>query len=130
MLPKEEWKLLVHYYKWGEDDVNGFIHFPDDYSEDQEKKIEARNRLRERGLIETEQNTKISEGISEMFNLPYLRLTAHGKDIALIYSSRFKRSGLVYAELKNHWLLPIITFIMGVVAAIFVQWACKHFYSQ
>lgn len=130
MLPKEEWKLLVHCYTWAEDDVNGFIYFPDDYFEDQEKRIEARNRLRERGLIESKQSPKFPEGISEKFNLPYLRLTAHGKDIALIYSSLFKRSGLVYAELKNHWLLPIITFITGVVATIFVQWACKHFYSQ
>lgn len=60
MLTKEEWILLVRYYKWAKDDVNGLIYFPDDYSEDQEKDIEARNRLRERGFIETKQNTNIS----------------------------------------------------------------------
>lgn len=127
MLPEEEWKLLVRYYNWAKDDPDGFIWFPADYSEDPEKETEARNRLRERGFIKAEKNTNIPEDISETFNLPYLRLTAHGKDIALIYSSRFKRSGLRFAELKNHWLLLIITFFMGIVGTIFVQWVCKYF---
>ncbi|MHC4474770.1 MAG: hypothetical protein ACYTEL_03945 [Planctomycetota bacterium] len=126
MLLKEEWKLLVRYYDWAKDDVNGTIYFPEDCSEDQANGNEPRNRLIERGFIEP-QDIGIHEGICRKFNLPYLRLTAAGKDEALIYNSWFKRTGLCFRELKGHWIWLIVAGILSIAGTIFVQWVCKRF---
>ena len=125
MLPKEEWKLLVYYHKLAKEDSGGFIPPPVNYPVNLKRVTRARNRLRERGFIDN--NDINGKDIYQMHDSAYLRLTSQGEDTALKYSSWFKRSGLRYAELKNHWLLPIITFFMGIVATIFVQWVCRSF---
>ena len=125
MLPKEEWKLLVYYYKLAKEDSGGFISPPVNPPENIEKITRARNRLRERGFID---NRDINgKNIYNMHDSPYLRLTTQGEDVALEYSNWFKRTELRFPKLKDHWLWIIIASIMSIGVAIFVQWVCKYF---
>lgn len=126
MLPKAEWKYLVRYYEMGKDDPKGLIHFSDGYSVSEEEAL-ARERLFNRGLIEFRKDQRIGLDLCELFNIPYLRIPPKGEDIARQYGNWFTRSGLWYAEnIKHHWLLPIIAFVMG----IFVQWFGSSYISN
>ncbi len=127
MLPKAEWEYLVRYYKMAKDDVDGLIYFQNSYSVSEEEAA-ARRRLLERGLIEIHKSENISLDLCELFNLPYLKITHEGEDIARQYSSWFKRFGLLCAAQEHRWLWYIITFIVGVAATIFVQWFCSKFF--
>lgn len=130
MLPKAEWKYLVRYYEMGKDDADGLIRFSDGYSVSEEETL-ARQRLLKRGLIEFRKNHNIGLDLCELFNLPYLKISPKGEDIARQYSSWFTRSGLWYAQnMKHHWLLPIITFLTGILGVLFVQWFCNSYFSN
>ena len=128
MLPKAEWKYLVRYYKLGKADVDGLIRFPDSYSVSEEEAM-SRERLLKRGLIEIHQSQNIGLELKKFFNFPYLKISPEGEDVARQYASRFKRSGLWYAEnIKHHWILPIITFVVGIAATLFVRWFCNKYF--
>ena len=51
-----------------------------------------------------------------------ISLTIEGRDLGEKYSSWWTRSGLLFAEYKNHWIWIIVSFFGGVVGALLINW--------
>ena len=62
------------------------------------------------------ENTKVNLSIT---------LTIKGYDLGRKYSSWWTRSGLWFAEYKNHWIWIIISFLGGVLGALLINWLSK-----
>jgi hypothetical protein len=54
-----------------------------------------------------------------------VKLTIEGHDLGRKYSSWWTRSGLWFAEYKDHWFWLIISFLGGIVGALIVNWLSK-----
>lgn len=54
-------------------------------------------------------------------------LTIDGYDLGRKYSSWFTRSGLLFAEYKNHWFWLILGFLGGIIGALIVNWLSSLF---
>jgi hypothetical protein len=54
-----------------------------------------------------------------------LALTIDGYDLARKYSCWWTRTGLWFAEYKDHWFWLILSFLGGVVGASIVNWLSK-----
>jgi hypothetical protein len=52
-------------------------------------------------------------------------LKLEGYDLGRKYSSWWTRSGLCFAEYKNHWIWIIISFLGGVLGALLINWLSK-----
>ena len=77
-------------------------------------KIEAANSmLRERGLIEARE---CGTGFYE------IEMKLKGLDLGRKYANWLERSGLLFAEYRNHWIWVIVSFFGGVFATLLVQW--------
>jgi hypothetical protein len=97
------------------------------------------NLLTQRGLIKWEILNPIS--ISTLQDLPKtsevlgwtestnvnfrITLTLEGYDLGRKYSSWLTRSGLWFAEYKDHWFWLIVSFIGGIIGALTVNWLSK-----
>jgi len=87
--------------------------------------IAANQRLLKRqliSLIANEPGESISDDIRKLFNLPDVKLTIQGWDLGRKYNSWFIRSGLRFAEYKDHWLWVIIGFGGGILGTLIVNW--------
>jgi hypothetical protein len=77
----------------------------------------ANNALSERKLIKTRDHETVVEdkpiGIS---------LTIEGYDLGKKYSSWWTRSGLWFAEYKNHWIWLIVSFLGGIIGGLLINW--------
>jgi hypothetical protein len=62
------------------------------------------------------ENTKVNLRIT---------LTIQGYDLGKKYSSWWTKSGLWFAEYKDHWFWLIISFLGGVIGALLVNWLSK-----
>lgn len=51
-----------------------------------------------------------------------LRLTLEGHDLAAKYDNWFSRTGLWFAEYKDHWIWLISGFLGGIIGALVVEW--------
>ena len=51
-----------------------------------------------------------------------LRLTLEGYDLASKYDHWFSRTGLWFAEYKDHWIWLLCGFIGGIIEALIVDW--------
>ena len=51
-----------------------------------------------------------------------LRLTLEGYDLASKYDHWFSRTGLWFAEYKDHWIWLLSGFIGGIIGALIVDW--------
>jgi len=51
-----------------------------------------------------------------------LSLSIEGYDLGRKYSSWWTRSGLLFAEYKHHWIWIIISFLVGIIGALLVNW--------
>jgi len=81
-------------------------------------KIETANKmLKERGLLD------VSECGSYYYKINEMKLA--GLDLGRKYCSWFKRSGLLYAEYKHHWFWLIVSFLVGVIGALLVNWLSR-----
>lgn len=116
------------------DDVDGCVELTASYFKNADNtEIEARNRLMERSFIIRvgKQRNVSGEDILEIHDLPYLKLTALGKDTALLYRNWFRRFGLWCADFKKPWIITVITFFLGIAATILSQilgqMICKYF---
>jgi hypothetical protein len=49
-------------------------------------------------------------------------LTIEGYDLGRKYSSWWTRSGLLFAEYKNHWIWLIVSFLGGIIGGLFINW--------
>jgi len=54
-----------------------------------------------------------------------ISLSIKGYDLGRKYSSWWTRSGLWFAEYKNHWIWIIISFLGGVLGALLINWLSK-----
>lgn len=54
-----------------------------------------------------------------------LKLTLNGVDLANKYDNWFTRTGLWFAEYKDHWLWLILSFLGGILGALLVNWLSK-----
>ena len=71
--------------------------------------------LHERGLIEVTPH-QVAKFVC------VVKLTIKGYDLGWRYSRWFSRTGLWFAEYRNHWLWLIVSFLGGVLGALVVHW--------
>jgi hypothetical protein len=104
-LPKDEKDLLNYYYKkW----IAGSSSFPHRKPLDEKSHLH----LRDLDLIK--------------FDEIRVSLTPNGLHLGQIYNSWWLRSNLWYMEhIKNHWILVIIAFVVGVISTLLVNWISK-----
>ena len=75
--------------------------------------------LKERKLINTKgdiDSTSPPRSIS---------LTTSGCDLGRKYNCWLKRSGLWFAEYKDHWFWLVLSFLGGIIGALLVNWLSK-----
>jgi len=121
-LPKDERKLLVHYYM----ELSGVESRTRFYISALEKLLKGPN-PRERA--------KMASKILERRNLiPFfhnhgdaltVQLSLEGYDLGRKYSSWFAHSGLLVAEYRHHWIWLIGSFVAGIAGTLLVQWLSK-----
>lgn len=93
------------------------------------------NLLDQRGLITWENLNARSISAARLYDHPTseelfentkvnlsITLTIKGYDLGRKYSSWWTRSGLWFAEYKNHWIWIVVSFFGGVVGALLVNW--------
>ncbi len=97
------------------------------------------NLLSQRGLITWKNLDPASISVlqifpktSEDFSLPEntninlrITLTIEGYDLGKKYNSWWTRTGLWFAEYKDHWFWLIISFLGGIIGALVVNWLSK-----
>ena len=71
--------------------------------------------LHERGLIEVTPHQHV-------WNVCVVKLTVKGYDLGWRYSRWFSRTGLRFAEYRNHWVWLIVSFLGGILGALVVHW--------
>ena len=97
----------------------------------------ANNILSRRGLI----NCEIADGIDVLRRLPKISEamglaenpnvhfgispTLAGYDLGRKYNSWWSKSGLWFAEYKNHWIWLIVSYIAGIISMLLVNWLSK-----
>ena len=100
--------------------------------EHQEKKIKEfiKNDRRLRvanAALEKRNLIKIHKHEDTKLNVEGISLTIDGYDLGMKYSNWLKRSGLWFAEYRNHWIWLIVSFFGGVIGAVLVNWFSKLF---
>ncbi len=87
-----------------------------------EKTIQMQRRLQianahltDRQLVEITPHSS-EPGIEGVF------LTLEGYDLARCYSNWFDRTGLCFREYKDHWIVMVVGFVVGVLGTLVVQW--------
>ena len=75
----------------------------------------ANKKLEQRPLI------KIHKHQSEV-GVASISLTLTGYDLGRKYNSWWTRSGLWFAEYKDHWFWLIVSFLGGIIGALLVGW--------
>ncbi len=80
--------------------------------------IKAAHRYDHSNSQELYENTKVNLSIT---------LTIGGYDLGRKYSSWWTRSGLWFAEYKDHWFWLILSFLGGIVGALLVNWLSSLF---
>jgi hypothetical protein len=79
----------------------------------------ANKALEQRELI------KIHKHQSEP-NVAAIALTISGYDLGRKYNSCWIRSGLWFAEYKDHWFWLIISFLGGIIGGVLVNWLSQN----
>jgi hypothetical protein len=90
----------------------------DEYIDERNRVEVAITALQQRGLI-------ILKEYSGELQIKSVCLTLQGFDLGKKYSSWWTRSGLWFAEYKNHWIWLIGSFVSGIFATLFVLWLSK-----
>ncbi len=106
LLPKNERKLLISYYRT-------WIAGKSSFSFEKPLDEAAHLHLRDLRLIVID------------FNIPggRISLTAEGINLAQKYTSWWSRSNLWYAEyIKNHWIWIIVSFLSGLLGGLLINW--------
>ena len=130
-LPKEERKLLKRYYNESKNTRETFeIGFPEvmkilGFNENKASApatnemfdiaLNANAILKDRELIYFEHE---QEDLSKF----KISLTLKGYDLGRKYISWWTRSGLWFAEYKNHWIWLIVSFLGGIIGGLLINW--------
>jgi len=90
------------------------------------KHIELSNRLRiANAALENRKLVKIRKHES-LSDVKGISLTIEGYDLGRKYSEWFTRTGLLFAEYRNHWIILIVGFLGGIMGgtlvALLVEW--------
>jgi hypothetical protein len=97
--------------KQKKEEIKKFIKF--------ERRLQISNSaLERRKLIKVQSHEHVS-GVSG------ITLTIDGYDLGRKYSSWWTRSGLWFAEYKNHWIWIIVSFLGGVIGGLLINWLSK-----
>lgn len=75
--------------------------------------------LKERGLIYSK------DSINSTSPPRSISLTISGCDLGRKYNCWWSRSGLWFAEHKDHWFWLIVSFLGGIIGALTVNWLSK-----
>ena len=122
-LPKDERKLLVHYYT-ELSDVESRTRF---YMSALEKLLKGPNpRERAKTASKILGRRNLIAFFHNHGDALTVQLSLEGHDLGRKYSSWWLRSNLWYAEyIKNHWIWLIGSFIAGIIATSIAQWLSK-----
>lgn len=131
-LPKDERKLLALYFRRIDrpDEQKTFKDFDDmkvlgwkesksnkDYDQQYINRVwHADDILKKRGFL---------GGLNREFAEKTLLLTIDGFDLGRKYNSWWIRTGLWFAEYKDHWFWLIVGFLGGIMGALIVNWLSK-----
>jgi hypothetical protein len=117
-LPKDERKLLIYYYRELEQpNLRGTFYLSD-----------LINQLKCSGLHRVRiANTSLDKRGMIILMPPRgdgvdLELTLTGYDLGRKYNSWLIRTGLWFAEYKDHWFWLILSFLGGIIGALIVNW--------
>lgn len=77
----------------------------------------ANQRLEERGLIKLRRN--------HPGTMMGITLKIEGYDLGRKYSSWWTRSGLWFEEYKHHWIWIIVSFLVGIIGGLLINWLSK-----
>ncbi|MBN2018620.1 MAG: hypothetical protein JW749_00155 [Sedimentisphaerales bacterium] len=144
-LPENERRLLQAYYdKIGEHDKEEHFFLKDllqfiksnlsfdkppssgedmkAYSNELSKIVVANKVLEARKLIILREGQH--NNYSSSSSIP-VKLTLTGYDLGRKYNSWLSRSGLWFAEYKDHWFWLIVSFLGGIIGALIVNWLSK-----
>ena len=82
---------------------------------DRMAKVESANKkLGERGLVELQ---------SQDTHFYKVKLTLKGHDLGTKYNHWSDWTGLWYNDkIRNHWVVPVVSFGLGIVGTLIVQW--------
>ena len=121
-LPKDERKLLAYYYRRLEQvNVRDSL-----FLSELEKCLHGPN-TRNRVLLASERLMQriFLDFLNNQGDALTVQLSLQGFDLGRKYSSLWTRSGLCFAEYKDHWFWLIISFLGGIVGALIVNWLSK-----
>jgi hypothetical protein len=121
-LPKDEQKVLVHYYKELYD-VNARGQFYMSTLEKLLRGTNTRNRVKIASKILKQRN--LIAFLNDQGDALTVQLSLEGYDLGRKYSSWWTKSGLWFAEYKDHWFWLIVSFLGGIVGALVVNWLSK-----
>ncbi|MCH8119927.1 MAG: hypothetical protein IIC00_09390 [Planctomycetes bacterium] len=120
-LPKDEREVLRHYYKKVYEsgvETRGQI-----FLNELEKCLSGKNR---RNRTKIASRMLLQRNLLAFFNDQHdavtVQLTLDGYDLGRKYSSWWTRSGLWFAEYKNHWIWIIVSFLGGVIGGLLINW--------
>jgi len=139
-LPKDERKLLTSYFR----DLPE-ASFGKKYTSNSMRVVKANRNLNGRHLINLDEYRDTSNvsfpGCAEgdltdflpdpkdtggsyttSVELTLVELTLRGWDLGRKYNHWFTRTGLWFAEYKQHWIWIIVAFLGGIVGTLIVQW--------
>ena len=121
-LPRDERKVLAHYYKeLSSVDLRGTF-----YIRDLEKLLhnpDARNRAKIASRILEQRN--MMAFYHDHDDAVKVQLSLEGYDLGRKYSSWWTRSGLWFAEYKDHWIWLIVSFLGGLIGGFLINWLSR-----
>ena len=120
-LPKDERKVLIHYYKGlHESGVGTRGRF---FLSELEQCLSGENkRNRVKIASRTLERRNILSFLNDQGEAMTVQLSLEGNDLGRKYSSWRIRSGLWFAEYKDHWFWLIVGFLGGIVGALVINW--------
>ena len=120
-LPKDEREVLIHYYKeLHESGVEGRRQF---FLSELERCLsgkDKRNRVKIASKMLKQRD--LLDFLNDQVDAITVQLSLEGHDLGRKYSKWFDRSGLWFAEYKNHWIWIIISFLGGIIGALLINW--------
>jgi len=120
-LPKDEREVLRHYYK--ELHESGVETRGQIFLSELEKCLSGKDK---RNRVKIASRMLLQRNLLAFFNdqrdAVTVQLTLDGNDLGRKYSSWWTRSGLWFAEYKNHWIWFIVSFLGGIIGGLLINW--------
>ena len=123
-LSKDERKVLSHYYRkfhGSGAETRGQIFL----SELDEGLSGKDRRIRIKRVSKTLEKRDLLAFLNFQEDAVTVQLSLQGYDLGRKYSSRWTRSGEWFEEYKNHWIWIVVSFLLGVVGTLLVNWLTR-----